>query len=485
MVAWVCVLGAAGAAGCASSGAAPPSIADIGNDEAKTSTRVRAIRASWDLAGEDAAQRDSVRETLKSVAWKRSLYWEIRVEAVRALLADVPNEADTRSMLGFMLPTETHWQMIELISEESGVRGWDELTLPLVMSWSRPVKQPTDENRPERAALIALHPDVGPTDVVFDAFMGRVADPLGEPARERDRRDAWSLLQRIDAGAERTRELLASAESNEDDPVVRALISAARDLGVVPQTSEQVDWVVALRRPEHGAFWTRTTSALGELSDESRRGFELRHAGSLAWASEHRSAWVEASGEQLVTMIREEQRGVQRFLRESGAGNRGGAAESIRGWEDKLVWADLLAIRIAIEALAQPEVVEAVFAQADRDHGDTSSEHGGLIEASPSGDLRSRGFEPRATQRFGDRRFVAPSEMIEASTESIFHYHFHVNRWSNRQYAGPSRDDVAYAERFGRNCIVFTSINEDRINADYFQPNGAVIDLGAIERPAP
>jgi hypothetical protein len=38
-----------------------------------------------------------------------------------------------------------------------------------------------------------------------------------------------------------------------------------------------------------------------------------------------------------------------------------------------------------------------------------------------------------------------------------------------------------YANRMGRNCLVFTSISDGVINVDYYQSNGAVIDLGEIK----
>jgi hypothetical protein len=44
-------------------------------------------------------------------------------------------------------------------------------------------------------------------------------------------------------------------------------------------------------------------------------------------------------------------------------------------------------------------------------------------------------------------------------------------------------DDLAYAARQGRSCLVLTSVSSRAINVDYYQPDGVVIDLGTITAP--
>ena len=47
-------------------------------------------------------------------------------------------------------------------------------------------------------------------------------------------------------------------------------------------------------------------------------------------------------------------------------------------------------------------------------------------------------------------------------------------------------DPVLYfrdARRFGRSCLVFTFVSSDALGVDYYQPDGARIDLGPIQRP--
>lgn len=89
-------------------------------------------------------------------------------------------------------------------------------------------------------------------------------------------------------------------------------------------------------------------------------------------------------------------------------------------------------------------------------------------------------YAPRPGQRMGDERFVASDDMLAASDCAIAHYHFHAQRVRNKEYAGPSGGDLQYAARYGRSCLVLTSVGEGVLGVDYYQPNGVVIDLGEI-----
>lgn len=89
----------------------------------------------------------------------------------------------------------------------------------------------------------------------------------------------------------------------------------------------------------------------------------------------------------------------------------------------------------------------------------------------------------RHDQRIGgDDVFVASSDMIEQSDHALAHFHFHVQRWSNRGYAGPSWGDLEYALRHGRICVVFTGISRDELDVDVYFPSSEVVDLGSIRR---
>ena len=83
--------------------------------------------------------------------------------------------------------------------------------------------------------------------------------------------------------------------------------------------------------------------------------------------------------------------------------------------------------------------------------------------------------------REGDTSFVASPELLEEPTTALPHYHFHVQRVRNTQFAGPSEGDLNYASLYGRTCLVITSVGDGVMNVDVYFPSGAVSDLGVIE----
>ena len=92
-------------------------------------------------------------------------------------------------------------------------------------------------------------------------------------------------------------------------------------------------------------------------------------------------------------------------------------------------------------------------------------------------------YAPRPGDRYDDRRFVASQDMVDASDRALVHWHFHVAERSNASYAGPSLEDLDYAGRQGRTCVVFTSLDGRRLDADYFQRGGVIVDLGVVRKP--
>ncbi|MDX2115184.1 MAG: hypothetical protein SFZ24_06110 [Planctomycetota bacterium] len=467
-----------------------PALSVIEDAKAHTEARIKAMNRVWDEVAAGRAEPAAVREALKKVAWARANFYKVRIAAFEALLRDEPNIEDTRKMMRLMLPTETQWNAIDFIGSTAADRGWTDLTTGLVRCWSRPVPEPPDDRRPERAALERLHPGRTPEDVVFDVFVGLPAlGPAERTAadnRERERQDAWALLRRLDKDGTRTLALLSQAPLNETgDPLLASLAAAARDLGVVPDTAEQLAWVTSLRAPAYAQYWSQCASAVASLSPEQRRGLELRHMPAIRWASLARPQWLSTGRDELVAQLERELKPRKKVVRASAMNAARRAPESIQTWRDQLSWGDALLALAAAEAVLDPQLARDVFAQADEDKIDVSTEHGGVIDAPGAGGrpFSLRTFAPRPAQRFGDRRFVASPEMIEQGVDSLFHYHLHCTAYGNSEYAGPSDDDLLYARRQGRSCLVFTFTARDALNVDYFQPDGVVLDLGTIRRP--
>lgn len=479
-----CLLAGCGGSSKSESAAAP--LAALSDAKAHTGAQEKAIRAAWGEVRAGRAEANEVRELLKKVAWARGRYYEVRLAALQELLADEPNITDTRNMMRLMLPTETNWNVIEFLGNTGADRGWTDLTTALVRCWARPVDEPTDDQRPERKAIEQLHPSRAAEDVVFAVFAG---DPSLGPetrgmadSREREQQDAWALLRRLDRSGERTVALLAQPGSASDDATLGTLRSAARELGVIPDSPEQVAWVTRLRTEPFAAVWSQSAAAVGALSAEQRRGLSLRHIMGVRWAAANRSAWMQASREDLLTNLESSLEGRKKYLRAAAATAGSRQPESLRTWREKMCWGDALLCLIAAEASEDSGLTAILLTQSEDDRRDTSTEYGGVIDGGATGGFAVRLFQPRPAQRMGDRRFIAPSEMIDQGVDSIFHYHLHCTSADNADYAGPSDDDIAYAKRQGRSCLVFTCVSRESMNVDYYQGDGVVIDLGTMRK---
>jgi len=161
-------------------------------------------------------------------------------------------------------------------------------------------------------------------------------------------------------------------------------------------------------------------------------------------------------------------------------------SESLDEWGDEMVWPDYLTALVIDDAIRQDHLSRELFDQELADRNDTTTEYGGMIRISLKRGREDQFvaalYPPRPVMRENDTSFVASPEMIAASSEAVAHYHYHVQRVSNGQYAGPSDGDMLYAARYGRDCLVLTSIDKDTLGVDLYQPDGVVLDLGDITR---
>jgi hypothetical protein len=469
-------------AGCSSTPTDAP-LSAMNDPKEKAGIRRASIESAMERAIDGGADKEAVRESLKRVVWGRGNWVELRLAAARELLSDEEGLADTRKMFRLLMQTEKMPQMIALIGDEAAARGWTDLSAALVRSWSRPLVETPDAERSERAALVRLYPGRAVEDVVFEVFTGAIDDG-GKPLSDKQRQDAWSLLRRLDKDGERTLGLLAGSGGSSEDRLTGVLRRGARDLGVVPDTGDELAWLDRLSGRDYAAVWSEGAAAVARLTPDQKQGLRLRHVLAARWAAVHEPAWLAASRDELISQLRAAVDPRRQHLRGGALKSSGGRNESVIANADLLTWGDALMVMIAARAVESEAFARAVMAHAEEDKRDTSTELGGVIDAAGSGFV-IRKFPPRPGQRYGDQRFVASPEMVEQSADSLLHYHMHANDYSNSEYAGPSDEDLQYASRQGRACIVFTYLDRGTMNADYYQPAtggkpAAVIDLGEI-----
>ena len=479
-------------------------ILDLRNPDLTERKRLNAADVAWAEAEGGVRDLGESRQAFKDLAWSQSTPLPIRQRLVTLLMSDPSEEGaeDSRRLAGLMLPRETERSIVAILASTAGTRGWTELTPALVRSYARPVEDVDDAIRTERAALRDLHPGRSIEEVVFGVFI----DPGEGPAREgyrwaeRTRADAWELLSRLDPeGAVRTTLLTTSraggAMNEQTSELVGDLRRCLHDMGTIPRTAMELEWMRSIMRSNdadqrdlNAAWWSETSGAVGSLTGERRNGLELRHLEPIRWAGANRPDWLRASRGQLLGELDQRLAGreVHRRTKELGV-SRGVGRYRYRDWRSSLDWADALTLLVIDEAIRENEVRARLFQYARADRDDPKTEYGGTLEARGVTTPGETGFRlilfrPRASDRRDDNRFVASEDMLRFSDRALAHYHLHVQKARNGKYAGPSDEDLRYATRSGRTCLVFTSLSADRMNVDVYAPDGTLIDLGEVSR---
>ena len=150
-----------------------------------------------------------------------------------------------------------------------------------ISSWSRPTNHvQREEDRPEYAALGAMHGEDNIVDRIFTSFLA-----ASRAWQEGYRTRCWELLHRLN---ERPRlvALLASAP-NSEDPLLDDLRHGAAELGIVPRNREEILWMRAIRDPEARAQWTEAIAAVADMSDLRRLELQLRDVPVAIAAKRH------------------------------------------------------------------------------------------------------------------------------------------------------------------------------------------------------
>ncbi len=466
-----------------------------------------------------------LRESAKGLAWNGSTPLVVRTRIVTTLVddSDAAGAADARSMARLMIPRELSRGMIAFLCELVSTRGWTECAPELIRSYARPVREVPDLQRGERVALTMLFPDRKLEDLVFDSFLhpnaslnvdagagaGVGADavsangkpesgskPEGDNWSERLRSDCWDLLARLDAdGTYRAEILVGSVGASSSEPIVRDLRACVAELKAVPLTGDELKWVRSLHdasKAENTAWWAEASAAIAGLSAEQAKGLQVRHAEPVRWAKAHRAAWLGMSRAELLSEMGKRIEGRDRYSRSGDDATNGiPVRQDLAFWAGSSRWGDLLTMLVLDDATRQPLMTAELFRHAEVDRRDTSTEMGGLIEPAAANvgegsksdePFRARLFRPRSAERRGDEQFVASDDMVAAADRSTASYHFHAQNARNGEYAGPSVGDLQFAARSGRNCLVFTTVSQTRINVDYYQPDGVVVDLGSIDQ---
>lgn len=371
---------------------------------------------------------------------------------------------------------EWRTRLCEIIAE----RGWTQYGPTLVRAWAepRPGWKDKDEDRPERKALEKLFGKEQLPDFLFQTLLE--ADAVSS---QNLRTRCWEMLIRL-GQRERLVMLLQDATISPNDAFLNDLRAAALELGVFPRNREEILWVRKLREPSRNAFWQAAAAAVATLPPQRKAGLEVRDLSTVVAASRSRPALLVDSNETIFATLDGRLRSPLsgKSVVVDFQGWPGEYRQRLGDWRKDLGWGDLAAMSLALDALDVPQVRAHLFDYAQRDLRDKSTEYGGVIQLDAEGRFEVLEFPPRV--RGNDERFEAPQELLDAAYTGLFHFHFHATKPNNAQYAAPAQGDMLYAENTRANALVFTTINGETMNVDFYRHGGVSVDLGSIAAPA-
>lgn len=469
------ICGSGWGAGCG--GAASTGVSDPLAALASTDSTQRQLVTAMDILDADPTRPEYVQ------ALRRMLHVDGYTIPSRLLALDRLEKIDPEALkrtLEVQLPRLNALEWRRRLCQEIAARGWTDYGPTLVRAWAdpRPGWVERDEDRPERLALEKLFGKDRIDEYLFQTLLESDA-----VSSQNLRTRCWEMLIRLGARDKLAR-MLADASVNPDDAFILDLRAASAELGVFPVNREEILWLRKLREPSRAAFWSAAREAVSQLPERRRQQVEIRDLPIIVAASRHRPEILAQNEEQLYAAL-------QAALKSPEAGKEhtidfegwaGDFKQRLQQWRPELTWGDLAAMTLALEAMRVPELAGHLFDFGDRDVKDRSTEYGGVIRLDDSGRFELVEIAPKI--RGNDERFNAPQELLDAGYTSLFHIHFHATRYDNARYAAPAQGDMLYADSTRSNALVFTFIDRDRLNVDFYRHSQVSVDLGEVRRPA-
>jgi hypothetical protein len=451
-------------------GTRPAPVADsalvtVTDADRSIAARVRAVHA---LTHDDDPAAD---RALRDLAWSSDAAVPIAIAAHRAsaarsgpaYLREVARGLDRlsrRAVLDASLDAS-----IQAIQDHAPDLSWRaRLTAAAARSMSRGLDRSPTDNRPERRLIAAT----GLADRSADALRALIepTSPAAAATTLADRSAAWTALHRVSGPGEAM--LLAKGLTPATEPAA-TLRWAADRLDQLPHNRFTLAWAM-----QHVGDHT-------DLRTGRSAGVALRHLTTLAPRFDPPAGVARPVIPPRATAPR----------RHRGAALAALPSEHFDDARPRLADADRRLLAIVHATLRRPDVAAALFALADADHADRTTERGGLLltadDASPR--IVFREYPP---MRVGDDHAYTPGpELIhDLHRRGLAHVHAHAQRHRHAAYAGPAAGDLAFVRRHAVVAIVLTFLDPDTLNADYVQPDPndpnatpLVIDLGTIARP--
>ena len=160
----------------------------------------------------------------------------------------------------------------------------------------------------------------------------------------------------------------------------------------------------------------------------------------------------------------------------SYAGARDDYKETFIDQCNRLSYIDLLKIDLILCSLDKATIARQIKEFLKQDLTDIATEIGGLCFIKNNDSILFKKYQPGEV--LGDNQYVESEQMLLEGALCLGRWHCHTDRWLDKELAGPGSDDLRYSAWVNCPVVIFTYLGEDLFNADYFTPEGVVVDLG-------
>jgi hypothetical protein len=145
---------------------------------------------------------------------------------------------------------------------------------------------------------------------------------------------------------------------------------------------------------------------------------------------------------------------------------------------------DLFKIEMLLDYLSSQNNVDAIHDNLMVDMADTTTEHGGQIVYDNG--VRMNYIDAAKSENDGE--YVIGEDFLDTVPYSLTDFHNHALPHDNTSFSGSSGagllggGDLGVARKYQRDGVVFTLLNDDKFNVDFYTPQGYEVDLGVYER---
>ena len=285
---------------------------------------------------------------------------------------------------------------------------------------------------------------------------------------------ALGMLRQIQGDDSTKMIALVVADQRVEDEFEKDVKWGVAMFGMLPANRTEVDWLHELQEKKHEALVRAAKQRHELLKNELDYVFALRFVPVLARTDD---AAIKMNRQQLMEDLQSRLSRLEHVKREPLYQKAADDLdESLEAHPMKLTRGDLLAMRLILHDLEHGTMVATAMQQGLADRADTTTEHGGLLLIDAHGTLALQPYP--AIIKNSDFQYTGSDELTRDLPGALAQYHYHFQKPFNDAIAGPGVGDLSYAKNARCSGVVFTSVKGDRVDVDYFTPEGAVVDLG-------